>query len=288
MKNILTFIIIISILGCQSPNKKLEQKNRSLIKKNKSLAQRCKHVSSELGQEKEKLKHISRVLDFSTKIIISDTLPKFLYENFVYEEPTIDSTNTDYQFLYALGSLVNTNRNSSKKYKVKDNINDVIKYPGISYYLYYLWKKLDRSPKNIKNIFNENKELVYSLLKNGNSYKSSGFKNTVKILLLSYEEMHDKKTLLNDLYKRTDSIGVLSDTIYRSIESNKMSEMISKFRDEEYVTYSKWAYSFWVRRNKENNLDTVYQIIKEFDEEMNKYKFIENKNEEEYYEDEEF
>lgn len=283
MRNILTYLTVTLILGCQSPSEKLIQQNKSLIQKNESLKKRHHSVSndnSKLQKENEDLKKVIPVLAFCSKIISSDTLPKILYENLVYEKDNSSFGNTGYQFLYDLSKLANPNRITTE---TEGNINNLVKFPSEYFYLHYLWKSINRSPDNIKYLFNKNKEVAYKLLKKGNSYESSGFKKTIQILLLSYEEISKQKTLLDDLYKRTDSIGVLSDTIYLAIESNKMNKLISEFRDSDFVSYRQWVYSFWMRRNKEQNAATIYQIIKEFDNEMSTYKFIEKVAEEEYY-----
>ena len=291
MRNIVTSIIVLLILGCQNPSEKLIQENNSLIQKNESLKNRHQSVSinnSKLQKENNNLKKAISVLDFSTKIITTDTLPKILYENLVYKEDNLSSDNTDYQFLYHLSLFANPNRNITNKFETDGSIKDVLSFASYTgnydYYIHYLWKSIDRSPENIKYYFNKNKELAYILLKKGNSYESSGFKNTIKTLLLSYEEIGKQKKLLNDLYSRTNSIGVLSDTIYNSIVTDKMNKLISEFRDSDFISYKQWAYSFWSRRNQEKNAEVVYQLIKEFDTEMNSYKFVEE-TEEDYYED---
>jgi hypothetical protein len=279
------YILSIAIFGCQNPSEKLIQENKSLIQHNESLKKEHKSVSemnSKLQKENENLRKLILVLDFSSKSIISDTLVKTIYNSLVYENS--NSTNTtDYQFLYYLSDLANPNRNNGQS---KFNTENLIKTPNLNTYLHYLWRNIDRSPENIKYLFDQNKEYAYVLLKTGNSYKTSGFERTIKILIKSYEEIANNKDLLQELNARSKKISVLSDTIYKKLESQEMKGLISEFRDSDFVSYTNWVYSFWARRDKENNAEIVYQIIKEFDSEMSKYIHIEEKIDEEgYYEE---
>ena len=279
------YILSIVIFGCQNPSEKLIQENKSLIQHNEFLKKGHESVSemnSKLQKENENLRKLIPVLDFSSKSIISDTLVKTIYNNLVYENS--NSTNTtDYQFLYYLSDLVNPNRNNSQS---EFNTENLIKTPSLNTYLHYLWRNIDRSPENIKYLFDQNKEYAYVLLKTGNTYKNSGFERTIKILIKSYEEITNNKDLLKELNTRSKTIGVLTDTIYKKIESQEMKVLISEFRDSDFVSYTHWVYSFWARRKKENNAEIVYQIIKEFDNEMSKYIYVEKKiDDEDYYEE---
>lgn len=276
------FIILLAFFfGCESPSEKLINENKLLLDDNQSLKKRHKSISEinfKLQQENEHLRKLIPILEFSSKSIVSDTLIETIYYNLVYEDSDLTNT-TEYQFLYSLSELANPNRNNGQLWL---NTENLIKAPRFEDYLHYLWRTIDRSPGNIKYHFDKNKNIAYKLLKHGNSYESSGLKNTLKSLLLSYDEIGKQKKLLNELYKRTDSIGVLSDTIYQSIESGEMTKLISEFRDSDFVSYSQWTYSFWARRNQEKNAETVYQIINEFYNEMSTYEFIEELEEEDY------
>lgn len=286
MKKI-SYILLIVIFGCQSPNEKLIQENKSLIQHNESLKKGRESVSEmnfKLQKENEALRKLIPILDFSSKSIVSDTLAKTIYNNLV-DEPNDLTNTTEYQFLYNLSDLVNPNRNNSQS---EFNIENLIETPSFNTYLHYLWRTIDRSPENIKYLFDQNKEYAYVLLKTGNSYKTSGFERTIKILILGYEEIHQNEKLLKELTTRSKTIGVLADTIYQKIESQEMKVLISKFRDADFVSYTHWVYSFWARRNKENNSEIVYQIIKEFDNEMSKYSYVEDDIEEDVYYEEGF
>lgn len=269
MKNKIIYLIALLIISCQNPSEKLKQENQALTQENASLKkghQSVSEMNSKLKKENENYKKLIPILKFSSKSIVSDTLAYYIYNDLVHEAISYsDSKNdTSYQFLYNFSFIANLNRNPTDS----NDINDLINFPNTSFYLHYLWKNIDRSPANLKSLFNKNKNIAYRLLKNGNSYESSGLKRTIKTLLLSYQEIHNKQELLEDLHKRTLTIGVLSDTIYNTIESPKMTKLISKFRDSEYVSYNSWIYSFWMRRHQEKNTEVVYKIIKEFDKEM--------------------
>lgn len=288
MKHLLTLSIVLSILGCQDSDKNLQQENQVLIEENNSLKREMSEMNlsgeETMQDEDQNFTEALSALAYSVSVITSDTLPEIIYENLVSEEYSAGST--EYQFLYRFSLLANPNRNTTSKFETDGSIKDVLSYASYTgnydYYLHYLWKSIDRSPENIRFHFDRNKTFAYSLLKLGNAYRTSGFENTVKILLLSYREIGKQNALLADLYERTESFGVLADTIYNGLESDKMNALISEFRDSEYVSYSSWAYSFWMRRFKENNAEVVYEILKEFDNEMGTYEFVDD--EEEYYE----
>ena len=282
MKKII-YILLIGIFSCQNPSDNLIEKNKSLIQQNELLKKGNKSVSemnSKLRKENENLKKIIPFVKFSTRSITSDTLVKTIYKQLVYENK--NSTHSKYyQFLYYLSDLINSNKNN---FHSDPYIENLIKSPNSHTYLHYIWRNIDRTPENIKYLFDQNKEYAYILLKSGNSYKNSGFEGTIKILLKSHEEISNDEELLKNLNTRSKKIGVLSDTIYRSLESQEMEKLISQFTDSDSVSYTNWVYSFWARRYNENNSEIVYQIIKEFDNEMSKYN-EEKIDEEDYYEE---
>lgn len=291
MRNVLTTLLALLILGCQNPNEKLLQENKSLVQKNDSLLESNSDLKKQNVNFKRNIpfldftkqnipqnendyqERLISTLDFSTEVIMTDILPKSIGEYLVYgtnlKEDKISNT-----FLNTLSTLINPNRNSTDKFETDGSINDVIKYERYTHskehYYYYLWSKLDRSSESLKYQFDKNKHYAYAFLKQENLYKSSGIKNITKALITSYEELNGKKKLLEDLYKRTENIGVLSDTIYETISSEKVNQLLYDFPDWEYVNYSSWVYSFWVRRHNEKNAKTVYELIKEFDNEMSK------------------
>lgn len=282
-KKLLLALIIITTISCKKSEKqKIEIPKAELNETFKEEYKSASETNYKLQKENENLRKLISVLDFSSKSITSDTLLKTIHNSLVYE--TSHPTNaTDYQFLYYLSDLVNPNRNNSQS---KLNTEYLIKLPSLNSYLHYLWRTVDRSPENIKYLFDQNKAYAYVLLKTGNSYKTSGFEKTVKILLKSYEEIANDKELLKKLDTRSKTNGVLSDPIYKNIESQEMKALISGFRDSHFVSYTHWVYSFWVRRHKENNTEIVYQIIKEFDNEMSTYSYTEDiLYEDDYYED---
>lgn len=280
IKKLLLALIIITFIRCKKSEKqRIEVTKAELNETFKEDHKSASEINSKLQKENENLRKLISVLDFSSKSITSDTLVKTIYNSLVYE--TSNPTNTaNYQFLYYLSDLANPNRNNSQS---KFNTEDLIKSPSLSNYLHYLWRTIDRSPENIKYLFDQNKAYAYALLKTGDSYKTSGFERIIKILLKSYEEIANDKELLKELNTRSNAIGVLSDTIYSKIESQEMKALILGFRDSDFVSYTHWVYSFWTRRHKENNAEIVYQVIKEFDNEMSTYNYTE-----ELLEDEDF
>lgn len=133
--------------------------------------------------------------------------------------------------------------------------------------------KIGREPNKILSVFYTYKHLLYKSLSQKNYYKSD-LNNYVDILILSYKDIHtndDPKNVLIKLYNNAilDFYDSDYDTAYTignivSEDYNREYRNIyygngSKVRDEDLF----WAYTFWARRHKENNVKEVYEILKE-------------------------
>lgn len=260
----------------------------SITQKNQNYTSEDCEYDWELSYRKiDSLKKLSVILksnlNFATDIFLSKNE---LIEN-VFSRIVWDDNQKYNRILWDLSTLANPNRNNHFKFEIENNINDIAKLSNsesrFAYYMHYLWRRFDRSPENIRNFLSEkNKKFILSFFKKNNLYINSGLKDLVKCLLISYKDIGHNKDLLEKLHKRSESIGVLGDKKYLELASPDVKKLLSanNFDDpivDERTRYT-WVYSFWVRRNHENNSEVVYQLIKEIDEYMD----LEEIKEEEY------
>lgn len=304
MKILIPIIFITLFFSCQ---KKIKEENINLKKKIEILSKdnlrlnrninvfkkENTNLKSDLNimtnkafptcQEVEK--KIKNLFEFSVYSNISkDTLSKGVIDLLI---PNNYSTVKDgYEgLLFYLCRLVNPDRNQDFRFKLKNNISDVIKLNNKEYLIHYMWRRLDRSPENIDLFLNEkNKEFIYSLLKKNNIYENSGLKELVKSLLISYNDLNS-----NIIYSKNEQSGKItcSDDTNIIVENTniKIKKLLSEntmyvggtaIMSEFYKYY--WVYSFWERRSNEDNLEVVYKLITELNNEM-------ELNNDEYYEE---
>lgn len=270
MKKLLLPLTISMLFGACQPSQNSSQANKSVPTVNTTLAQQLEkadETNQQLKQENEALKKLIPLLSFSSESILTDTLSKHLFNNLI-ENAAWSESATGYQFLYELSLLANPNRNGMPQ---EEGIQQVVDEPHIYGYLHYLWSSIDRGDNSLFYLYEKFNPTAMQLLLSSGMYAESGLERTVELLKLTYNETHENTDLLEDLYQRTDSIGVLQDRIYQEIASEKAVELASEFRDYEFVSYLPWAYSFWARRHHEDNIETVYELLVEFDDEMQDY-----------------
>lgn len=137
-------------------------------------------------------------------------------------------------------------------------------------------KELNRKPEKIKAAFNNYKYLFYQLFSQ-KLYRKANIDKYIEILTLSYNDIQNKENpdkALNDIYdimlKRD---GEDAFDIYDSIEPFISGKSYNFFNSCFYQDGNKmqkgdvvWAYSFWARRAKENNLEEVFNILKEIEQ----------------------
>ncbi|MFK8104115.1 MAG: hypothetical protein AB8G15_16400 [Saprospiraceae bacterium] len=131
--------------------------------------------------------------------------------------------------------------------------------------LSYLVYRIDRTPENIDLIWKMYKKEIFRLI-DYEMYEDFEINQTVNDLLQSYKH-----------FKTVDQIEVQLDAIYQFVHSSNQNDPSAAF-DEHILTawsaiatgdvgnYKRkdWAYSFWMRRNHEKNLEAVATILKEF------------------------
>ena len=154
----------------------------------------------------------------------------------------------------------------------KSTLNDKL----LAYSIY----RLDRNPENIKLLFNHFKPLLPKLLSK-EDYVTIGADKAINSLINTYGFI----TGLDNYRNNIDSVCYFVDTltgmqmgleftlfentayghsIYTDYniydEYLKISEYDAANRDDDETM---WAFSFWVRRHKENNMAAVFKIVKE-------------------------
>jgi len=144
------------------------------------------------------------------------------------------------------------------------------------------YSDFDRSPENIKIIFNESLiNHIAFLFNNGLLPKDQRIYDVLKGLLLTYDEMQDDECLrLFQIIKKYEYEYENMRNEFDKKCSDKVREFVfdggdfkSSIKNDSDIDFgfSKrifYLYSFWARRYKEGNKETVYKILKEIDEKI--------------------
>lgn len=145
-----------------------------------------------------------------------------------------------------------------------------------------IYSDFDRTPENIDKVFNTNLiDHIAFLFNNDFLIKDQKLYDVLKGLLLTYDEMNDSECerlhhIMSE-YKfhdmRDEFIKKCSDTVRQFVYDGgdfKASTLNGSESDRDYG-YGKrifYLYSFWVRRYREGNKETVYNILKEMDKKI--------------------
>ncbi len=131
--------------------------------------------------------------------------------------------------------------------------------------LSYLVYRIDRSPENIELIWKMYKSEIFHLI-DYEAYEDFEINQTVDDLLQSYAYLRT----VDHFEARLDSIYQLTDQFKQEHPMAGYNEnTLPAWRatlEKDTGTYQRkdWAYSFWMRRNHEKNLEQVAAILKEF------------------------
>jgi hypothetical protein len=181
----------------------------------------------------------------------------------------------DYKHMNANLSIANT---------IKDYKRTIDDRGDVCSILYY---NFDRSSENITSFFSDEiKQFIYSFFENNTIYEDSDIGTNVKAILLAYKEIAEKSEILDKLYKLSDKehqyiMEIEMHEGWRFIEDNNIysDEMIELWNNNAESDNSEslffgeeifYAYSFWARRHQEGNKEIVYELLKEFDENVSK------------------
>lgn len=139
----------------------------------------------------------------------------------------------------------------------------------------YLIYRIDRSSDNIFAIWYLFKDEFFQVIDN-ETYVRLEFDQTVKDLLQSFdhiEKFDDSKERLNEAYQSVDSLnhrkldpGYDAGAYGTSIGEQYTFLMPLMKDDKSDYKRQLWAYSFWMRRNHEGNVEVVSNILKEIND----------------------
>ncbi|WBU89357.1 hypothetical protein [Cellulophaga omnivescoria] len=145
-------------------------------------------------------------------------------------------------------------------------------------YYSYITSKIDRSPENLKKIFTPQvKKNIYKLFKNNKIYKNSGAEALLKASLIIYNDTGQDAYISREIYSLAsqDNYNEVEDYISSTIDDSILKELKTILKYENYSNYEKvtelttedrltYLYTFWARRYNEGNAAYVYELLKEF------------------------
>ena len=137
-------------------------------------------------------------------------------------------------------------------------------------YAFKIKDEINRDPDKIKSVFNSYKYLLYNSLCKS-VYHQTDVGNLVDLLILTYDDIHsniNSERILKDMYKSAlittnvlNTGDILSDSM--SSEGYVSDHINTNFGVSHNDDFSPsfWAYTFWARRYKENNMKEIYDIL---------------------------
>ncbi len=229
-------------------------------------------------EKQSKLKKIFKTEDLST---ITDKnfqpLHEYLHSSlFGNKNPVNNSLETNYfWFIYnALPDFIDENERHKGYYKGEGKHSENQKL--LAYSLY----RIDRSSENINTIFDYFKPMIKNIIK-PELYQNSGVERKVNSLIITYNaiiEIKNYKKLLTEAYAHADTatgrfVNIGGQKVFEKFNNaygftaNELSEIICKHFElnRESTMFNSPDVSFWMRRNKEGNMETVYKILIEIE-----------------------
>jgi len=139
--------------------------------------------------------------------------------------------------------------------------------------------EIRKDPESITDAFQIYKYILFSSI-SSRTYRISNFDKVVDGLFVSYYDLKDEKGKLNSIYKimsaPREGYDLDAGQYYPEIESYfslGSIQTLENYRLSNGTQFSNgdivWFYSFWARRNHENNMDEVAAILKEIQENYN-------------------
>ena len=225
--------------------------------------------------ENEKIEEVLKTKNSSFTQNTYNVLEEYAKEYLLASSNPVSSGIASNYFWYvynALPSFVDEKERHNGYYK--DENEQSAEERLIAYAIY----RLDRSPENITKIFEMVKPKLSEFLPK-QTYESLMIDNEVNARIHTYKrivQIDNYKELLTEAYNHADTAtGILyADGDEANFETfngaygldvYSLSEIISQhFEMDRYDSYyGNTALSFWMRRNKEGNMETVYEILLE-------------------------
>ncbi len=143
----------------------------------------------------------------------------------------------------------------------------------IAYSIY----RIDRSPENIQNIFDYIKPNLKNILSK-QKYQEFGLETKILGLISSYEQIiaiENYKSKLTEAYNHADTAtGIIynydGEEVFEKFNSpyGFTASDLNVIVSQHLNVYDRHSgpniyFPFWMRRNKEGNMETVYEILKE-------------------------
>ena len=212
-------------------------------------------------------------IDKSTPIINTKNFIEISFKSLELENINILTS------LWSGGQFVNK-KNLGKLDPILDNFSIIN----------YIWSSIDRSPENLKKVITPSeKQVLYLLFKNNTLYEDSGISSIVKALITSYTEVKNNEyiryedDLTNKMYSQntySDNYWEVYEEIDNTISAFASEKVKSILSDENYSPRNDqgsrlsnrifFVYSFWIRRFKEKNQTLVYELLKDFHQNVSK------------------
>lgn len=219
-----------------------------------------------------------------------DELVKFMDKHGIYLDQASGtaaavSMNLETQMQTAIGKLLTDNTEYSIMY---DNLpgprntwldNVILTLPSYCTYkaasyredngmqlLGFLAYRVDRSPENIKRIWDRYKETIYTAV-NQYTWNTRYFGTNAKMLLEAYQHLTSNGKLAAFAEVSKEVEGQSWDQQFDQYSPFMLPAMAESIAEQSNLTdpnyYSMWLHSFWARRYREGNAEVVADILRE-------------------------
>ncbi|HPG73546.1 MAG TPA: hypothetical protein PLM49_04585 [Bacteroidales bacterium] len=275
MKPVLWYVlvfVVVSLFSCKQPqSQKSSNEEQQSVEHTKVVA----HYS-DVPQAKEK--SFDEVLKTKAKSLTKESIDVMeayatKYVLAAHNPVSRGLLSNYFWYVYnALPEFVDESERHSGYYK--DENQQPEKERMIAYAIY----KIDRSPDNLKSLYETYKPRLTELVSK-QLYEDLLIDEEVNSRIYVYErltEIDNYSELLTLAYNHADTAsGILyfdgEETYFEvcnpayGFDSNRLSELICQYLNiDRYDSYyCDDAWSFWMRRNKEGNMQTVYEILKD-------------------------